>query len=141
MHDLEEPADRAPLLASSFAAPACRSTEADLLAFFDRWREAWMTRNFDAHIAYYAPAFSGNNPCSLRWQTRHHRMVQGKSDQATLSFGTPSLEIHDNGRAQLSFSQHFEDGVLAENGTKQWQLRHINGRWLIEQEIFERRTP
>ncbi|AXS78925.1 hypothetical protein HYN24_02070 [Dechloromonas sp. HYN0024] len=100
-----------------------------------------MMRNFDAYLTHYAAAFSGSGTPALRWQTRRLRMVQGKTDQAVLRFGQPNIELESDGRAVVSFSQHFEDGELSEIGTKQWQLRQINGRWLIEQEIFERGAP
>lgn len=141
LHDLEEPTNRTPALASRHLAPQNGSPEKELLMLFERWREAWKGRDFDAYLAHYAPAYSGSGTPSLRWQMRRLRMVQGKTAQAVLEFGKPELEIVDDEQALLSFPQHFEDGDLSEIGTKQWQLRRFSGRWLIEQEIFERRSP
>lgn len=138
---LETPAPRTPALASSLAAPAKNRQEDELMAFFAHWRDAWMNRDFDAYLTHYAPAFAGNTASSLRWQTRRHRMVQGKSAQSELRFGPPSVEIEDDEHARMSFAQHFTDGELREIGTRQWQLRQIGGRWLIDQEIFERPSP
>jgi hypothetical protein len=147
--DFEQARHTGPVLASQFFAPRGlatkpepapeRSTEGDLIAFFEHWREAWMTGNFKAYIRYYAPAFSGNDTSSLRWQLRRLRMVQGKSAEAQLRLGPPTVEIEGDGQARISFLQDFQDAGLTETGTKQWQLRRIDGRWLIAQEIFERR--
>jgi len=141
LHDLEESTNRAPILASRLVETPNTETERELLALFKSWQEAWQVRDFDAFLAYYAPAYSGNGTPALRWQTRRLRMVQGKTRQAVLDFGKPEVDILGDGQALLSFPQHFEDGELSEIGTKQWQLRRIDGRWLIEQEIFERRSP
>jgi hypothetical protein len=137
--DLEEPKSRAPVFASRLNTSPKGGAEKDLQTFFEGWRSAWMARNFDGYMTHYAAAFSGSGTPALRWQTRRLRMVQGKSEQAELRFGPLTIEIEDDEYAQVSFAQHFEDGELSEIGTKQWQLRQINGRWLIEQEIFERR--
>lgn len=141
LHDLEEPAKRPPALASRLIEPSHARPEKELLRLFEAWRQAWQERDFDAFLAHYAPAYSGNGTPSLRWQTRRLRMVQGKTRQAVLDFGKPEIEMLGDGEALLSFPQHFEDGELSETGTKQWQLRRIDGRWLIEQEIFERQSP
>jgi hypothetical protein len=139
---LDEPPAAGPVLASRQRVPAAsveRTTEGDLLDFFEDWHKAWVAGDFQAYVAHYAAAFTGNGTAALRWQTRHHRMVRGSLGQARLSLGEPGIEIEGDGRARISFSQHFEGGGLVEIGSKQWQLRRVDGRWQIQQEIFERR--
>lgn len=141
---LDEPQSQGPVLASRLfapAAPAEGSTEGDLIHFFEQWQKAWLAGDFQGYIGHYAPAYAGNNTAALRWQTRHHRMVRGTLGQARLSLGEPGIEIEDEGRARMSFTQHFQGGDMTEIGTKQWQLRRVDGRWQIQQEIFEQRAP
>lgn len=146
---LDAPRHGGAVLASRFLAPpatalepaARASTEDDLMAFFEDWRKAWMKGDFKAYMGHYALAYSGNDASSLRWQIRHLRMVQGKSALARLHIGTPTIEIEDENRAQISFPQEFHDAGQTEIGTKQWQLLRVDGRWLIKQEVFEYRAP
>lgn len=125
------PAAPAPAPVADPAPPPDNS----LALFLTGWRDAWAGRDVAAYLAYYHPDFKGNMVSPAQWRSARQRII-GRAGQIELELGQPEIRREGADRAWLTFDQRYRSQVLNDEGIKQLQLRRIDGRWLIEQEVF-----
>ncbi|MBI3527404.1 MAG: tetratricopeptide repeat protein [Betaproteobacteria bacterium] len=123
--------------ATATAKPAAQSAKADadaVLAAVNGWAKAWSSKNADAYLAYYAPAFQvPGGDARANWEaTRRDRIVKPKLIEVTV--GSPKVSFDANGRAVVKFRQGYKSDTLNTSGAKILTLVKINDRWQIVQE-------
>lgn len=121
----------APIPTLPVAAPAAD----ELLAFLAGWRDAWAGRDVAAYLQHYHPEFKGQTVSPAQWRSARQRII-GRAGQIELVLGQPEIRREGSDRAWLTFEQRYRSQALRDDGIKQLQLRKVDGRWLIEQEVF-----
>lgn len=129
---LVEPAVQAKTGAPTTAAP---QPDRDLEAFLAGWRNAWAGRDVAAYLQHYHPDFKGQTSSPAQWRAARQRVI-GRAGQIEIELGQPEIRREGEDRAWLTFDQRYRSSALSDDGLKQLQLRKIDGRWLIEQEVF-----
>ena len=109
--------------------------DTNLERFLAGWRDAWAGRDVAAYLTYYHPDFKGNMVSPAQWRSARQRII-GRAGQIELELGQPEIRREGADRAWLTFDQRYRSQALNDEGIKQLQLRRIDSRWLIEQEVF-----
>jgi hypothetical protein len=148
IEEVSEPAAPAPSVAPPLAdaatvvaappapvADLAPSPDNSLDQFLAGWRDAWAGRDIAAYLTYYHPAFKGNMVSPAQWRAARQRII-GRAGQIELELGQPEIRREGEDRAWLTFEQRYRSQALSDEGLKQLQLRKVDGRWLIEQEVF-----
>ncbi|MPN40470.1 hypothetical protein SDC9_188008 [bioreactor metagenome] len=65
----------------------------------------------------------------------------GRAGQIELQLGTLEIRREGDDRAWLTFEQRYKTQSYTDSGIKQLQLRRVDGKWLIEQEVFSTAKP
>lgn len=125
----------APAPAPAPVAEPAPPPDNSLALFLTGWRDAWAGRDVAAYLAYYHPDFKGNMVSPAQWRSARQRII-GRAGQIELELGQPEIRREGADRAWLTFDQRYRSQALSDQGIKQLQLRRIDGRWLIEQEVF-----
>jgi tetratricopeptide (TPR) repeat protein len=120
-------------VAAKVAAPAKPDADA-VLAAVNGWAKAWSSKDADAYLSYYAPAFQvPGGEARANWEaTRRDRIVKPKQIQVTV--GSPKVSFDANGRAVVKFPQGYKSDTLNTSGAKTLTLVKTNDRWQIVQE-------
>lgn len=126
-----QPASAAPAAPSPAAAPVDRS----LQDFVDAWRDAWVARDVAAYLKHYHPDYKGQAASAEEWRSARQRVI-GRAGQIELQLGKLEIRREGDDRAWLTFDQRYKTQAHSDSGIKQLQLRRIDGKWLIEQEVF-----
>jgi len=103
--------------------------------FLTAWRDAWASRDVAAYLQHYHPDFKGQTSSPAQWRAARQRVI-GRAGQIELELGQPEIRREGEDRAWLTFEQRYRSQALSDEGLKQLQLRKVDGRWLIEQEVF-----
>jgi len=125
-------------VAEAPAAPSASVTpppDHSLPLFLSGWRDAWAGRDVAAYLQHYHPDFKGQMSSPAQWRAARQRVI-GRAGQIELELGQPEIRREGEDRAWLTFDQRYRSSALSDDGLKQLQLRKIDGRWLIEQEVF-----
>jgi len=108
-------------------------------AVFDElnaWRAAWQAKNMKAYFSHYVEDFSGEAKNAKAWrEERADKIKSAKTIQVTFSDAQVNFTADDT--AELKFKQHYRSGNYKDVGQKTLQLKKVNNRWLIAQEIFK----
>ena len=108
-------------------------------AVFDElnaWRAAWQSKNMKAYFSHYVEDFSGEAKNAKAWrEERADKIKSAKNIQVTFSDAQVNFTADD--RAELKFKQHYRSGNYKDIGQKTLQLKKVDNRWLIAQEIFK----
>jgi hypothetical protein len=130
-----------PAAAAPAEAPAAPSAsiapppDNSLQLFLAGWREAWAGRDVATYLQHYHPDFKGQTSSPAQWRAARQRVI-GRAGQIELELGQPEIRREGEDRAWLTFDQRYRSSALSDEGLKQLQLRKIDDRWLIEQEVF-----
>ena len=116
------------------AASASKEESDAVLAAVNGWARAWASKNADAYLAYYAPAFQvPGGEARANWEaTRRDRIVKPKAIEVTV--GSPKVSFDADGRAVVRFRQGYKSDTLNTSGTKILTLVKNADRWQIVQE-------
>lgn len=114
--------------------PDTASAESKLTAALNAWAEAWRSRNEDAYLAAYAPAFRPAGGLSRsEWEARR-RMLLRISRNIDLRIEDLAMEGVTEDRAQISFRQYYRSDTYQDVVRKQLRFVRIGDKWLIEEE-------
>lgn len=116
------------------AAPA-PAPDADIASAIDTWRDAWERQQVDTYLKQYVPGFKGQESSPEKWQAKRRQIIT-RAGKITLQLGSQQIARNGPDQASVTFEQSYRSSKLRDEGTKQLQLRRVDGRWLIEQEDF-----
>ena len=130
-----EKAKEAPAKTPEPARPAAGAEDSDeVLSSVNGWAKAWAGQKVPAYLGYYAKSFQppkGESRSS--WETsRKDRISRPKS--IDVSVDAPKIKFNDDGRAVVSFTQHYRSDSLKTSTGKTLVLAKNNGKWLIVEE-------
>lgn len=124
-------------------APAVDKKKVETLdaskAVFDElnaWRGAWEHKNIKAYFSHYVEGFSGEAKNAKAWRDERTAKIQSaKNIQVT--FSDAQINFMADDVAELKFKQHYRSGNYKDIGQKTLQLKKVDNRWLIAQEVFK----
>lgn len=120
--------------APAAAAPAgAANGQSDVQAAVATWAKAWSSRNIDAYLGAYAPAFvpAGGQNRSTWASDRKARIVPRSRIEVDVS----DLSVEVNGdRATARFLQAYSSDTLNVSSRKTLEMVKSGGRWLIVRE-------
>lgn len=138
------PADEAALKAETAqpAAPGLAPTpvpqpapkpEEAVLAALHGWADDWSRRDTQAYFAWYADDYRPQKGSRAEWEKRR-RQVIGQAKLIGVTIESPAVEMLADGRAVVSFKQHYRSDTYQDAVRKQLQMVERDGRWLIVDE-------
>jgi murein L,D-transpeptidase YafK len=130
----EEPGIIAGRLKDSKPSKPSFDKEDELLAFVEKWRTAWASKDIDAYISCYSPSFKSGNMNKEEWRAKKIYLNQ-KYKFIAIQIHNISIEWTSTG-ANVSFQQTYKSDQLQNNGTKTLHLINWKNRWMIENEII-----
>lgn len=106
----------------------------DVMRTVNGWAKAWSGQKVPAYLGYYGKAFQppkGESRSS--WEAaRKDRISRPKSIDVDVD--SPKIKFNDEGRAVVSFTQHYRSDSLKTSTGKTLVLSKNNGKWLIVEE-------
>lgn len=106
----------------------------DVLRSVDGWAKAWSSQKVPAYLGFYGKAFQppkGESRSS--WEaSRKDRINRPKSIDVDVD--SPKVKFNDDGRAVVTFTQHYRSDSLKSSTGKTLVLAKNNGKWLIVEE-------
>ncbi len=119
--------------ARSTAADA--GTERELGLSLKGWAQAWMTRDIDRYLGFYAPTFQPAQGRSLaRWEADRRRII-GSARIVKLDISGIKVTMQDPDNATTTFVQAYQSPMFRDVVTKGLNWRKVGGKWLIEREV------
>jgi len=108
---------------------------AEIIAFVAGWYEAWSARDIPAYLACYASLYQGRETTPEAWRTARSRVI---ANAGIIQITITRFQITRKGddRAVVTFRQSYRASKKSDVGAKELQLRRIDGRWRIHNEIF-----
>lgn len=134
------PASATPAAAAAPSPAAAAPVDHSLQDFINGWRDAWVARDVAAYFKHYSPAFKGQATSAEEWRSARQRVI-GRAGQIELQLGALEIRREGDDRAWLTFEQRYKTQSYSDSGIKQLQLRRVDGKWLIEQEVFSTAKP
>jgi len=108
--------------------------KSELLAFVEKWRNAWQTKDIKTYIDCYAPSFHNGKLNRIGWKARKSYLNR--------KYSFIRVTIHDinikwtNSGANVSFHQTYQSNTFQTSGKKTLQLVKHGNRWLIKKELI-----
>ncbi len=130
----EEPGINASHPAKSKPSKPSFDKDEELLAFIEKWRTAWVTKDIDAYINYYSPSFKSGNLNKEEWRAKKIFLNQ-KYKFIAVQLHNIVIEWTSTG-AKVSFQQSYQSDQLQTSGIKTLHLINKKNRWMIENEII-----
>lgn len=118
------------------AQEAAATTDSEIRNTLAAWRDAWVSRDVAAYLAFYVPSFQGREVGPANWQASRKRIIE-QAGKIELTLGEPHIVVNSLDQATVTFKQNYRSNIRSDKGTKQLVLRRNEGRWLIEQESFK----
>ena len=106
----------------------------ELLAFIEKWRNAWQTKNINTYMDCYAPSFHNGKLNRTDWKARKSYLNR--------KYSFIRVTIHDidikwtNSGANVSFHQTYQSDKFQTSGKKSLQLVKHGNKWLIKKELM-----
>lgn len=99
------------------------------------WRAAWASRDTDAYLAFYAADFQGAADTPEEWRANRKRII-GQAKSIDIQIGDTKIDVKGDDLATLTFPLDYVSNRFEDHGIKVLELRHRDGKWLIEGETF-----
>jgi len=130
----EEPGSKASRPANSKPSKPSFDKDEELLAFIEKWRTSWATKDIDAYINCYSPSFKSGNLNKEEWRAKKIYLNQ-KYKFIAVQIHNIVIEWTSTG-ANVSFQQTYKSDQLQNSGIKTLHLINKKNRWMIENEII-----
>ncbi len=106
----------------------------ELLAFIEKWRTLWTTKDIEAYMNCYSPSFHSGNLNRDQWRTKKV-FLNHKYKYINVTLRNIVIEWTSAG-ANVSFQQIYKSDQLQTSGEKTLRLVNRKNRWMIENEII-----
>jgi len=107
-----------------------------ILDTLQSWITAWTSKNLPDYYAHYTKDFTGGLPTRAAWEAQR-KMKIAKVGGITLTLVDVVISQSSETTATVSFKQNYASGNYKDTGQKTLEMKKIQGRWLISQEIFK----
>lgn len=106
----------------------------DVLRAVNGWAKAWSGQKVPVYLGYYGKSFQPpKGESRSNWEaSRKDRISRPKSIDVDVD--SPKIKFNDDGRAIVSFTQHYRSDSLKTSTGKTLVLTKNNGKWLIVEE-------
>lgn len=106
----------------------------EVLRAVNGWAQAWSDQKVPAYLGYYGKAFQPPKGESRSgWESaRKDRISRPK--QIDVDVDSPRIKFNEDGRAVVTFTQHYRSDSLKSSTGKTLVLAKNNGKWLIVEE-------
>jgi membrane fusion protein, heavy metal efflux system len=120
------------------AAPPKVSFENGVLEAVEHWRQAWTNKDAASYLAAYVPDFRGASPSREAWVKQRQARL-GQPGSLEVGIGDARVEKVADDKAQVRFTQQYRSAGYRDETVKTLQLALRNGKWLIEEELADKR--
>lgn len=106
----------------------------ELLAFLEKWRSAWISKDIETYMSCYSPTFKGGDLNKEQWREKKaylndkYRFINVKLSDIKVSVTAAT--------ATVSFRQSYRSDQLQVSGIKTLRLINRKNRWFIESELM-----
>ena len=107
-----------------------------ILDTLQSWITAWTSKNLPDYYAHYTKDFTGGLPTRAAWEAQR-KMKIAKVGGITLTLVDVVISQSSETTATVSFKQNYASGNYKDTGQKTLEMKKIQGRWLISQEVFK----
>ncbi|CAN5446652.1 hypothetical protein BH11PSE7_BH11PSE7_13830 [soil metagenome] len=116
----------------------------DIADMIDLWLKAWMAKDMQRYLSFYAPAFdaersnysasyNSKNMARASWLAYRKRLVTKPGD-VSVSASNVRVEMKSENLAELHFNQDYRSNDYNDKVEKVLQVVKKDGRWLINRE-------
>lgn len=102
----------------------------------ETWRSAWQNRDVNAYLNCYQRDFRGTKSGRKAWEAYRRKQINGAVGRIDLQIQDMQMSIRGD-EALVRFKQHYRADNFADAGIKEFGLLRVDGKWLINKELFE----
>ena len=106
----------------------------EVLAFLEKWRKSWATKDIETYIKCYSPTFKSGALNRDAWREKK-KILNQKYKYISVSLQNTVIEWTAAG-ANVTFLQTYKSDQLETSGKKTLQLINKKNRWMIENEFI-----
>lgn len=123
----------APVVAAPSApAPVASPAVATVQQRLRDWADAWMAKDVDGYLSFYAKDFAPSRSTSAKWIAERRRLV---SKTGTIELMLDDIQTQAQGDAVVTrFQQKYNSSNYKDNSVKVLTWKQIDGKWLIVKE-------
>lgn len=123
----------APVVAAPSApAPVASPAVATVQQRLRDWADAWMAKDVDGYLSFYAKDFAPSRSTSAKWIEERRRLV---SKTGTIELTLDDIQTQAQGDAVVTrFQQKYNSSNYKDNSVKVLTWKQIDGKWLIVKE-------
>ncbi|TXI92377.1 MAG: hypothetical protein E6Q30_05615, partial [Aquabacterium sp.] len=123
----------APVVAAPSApAPVASPAVATVQQRLRDWADAWMAKDVDGYLSFYAKDFAPSRSTSAKWIAERRRLV---SKTGTIELTLDDIQTQAQGDAVVTrFQQKYNSSNYKDNSVKVLTWKQIDGKWLIVKE-------
>ena len=123
----------APVVAAPSApAPVASPAVATVQQRLRDWADAWMAKDVDGYLGFYAKDFAPSRSTSAKWIAERRRLV---SKTGTIELTLDDIQTQAQGDAVVTrFQQKYNSSNYKDNSVKVLTWKQIDGKWLIVKE-------
>lgn len=109
---------------------------------FERWLDAWRSRDVAAYLGSYGPAYGADGLDARSWaRMRRERLGAVESIEIEIEVEDVSFDLIDDDRARVSYLQRYRDARFADSSSKVVIFERIGLGWRIVQERDQSPLP
>ena len=123
----------APVVAAPSApAPVASPAVATVQQRLRDWADAWMAKDVDGYLSFYAKDFAPSRSTSAKWIAERRRLV---SKTGTIELTLDDIQTQAQGDAVVTrFQQKYNSSNYKDNSVKVLTWKQIDGKWVIVKE-------
>jgi adhesin transport system outer membrane protein len=123
----------APVVAAPSApAPDASPAVATVQQRLRDWADAWMAKDVDGYLSFYAKDFAPSRSTSAKWIQERRRLV---SKTGTIALTLDNIQTQAQGEAVVTrFDQKYTSNNYQDRSVKVLTWKQIDGKWVIVKE-------
>jgi tetratricopeptide (TPR) repeat protein len=128
-----QPPVKSPEPAAKEAAKPARNAD-EVVKTVNQWARAWSSNDVAGYLGHYATDFkTPKGESRADWEAQRKSRI-AKPRKIRVNVDSEKVVFNDNGRATVTFRQHYESGGLKVASTKTLVMVRLGDKWLIQQE-------
>ena len=112
------------------------ASDQEILDTLQSWITAWTSKSLPDYYAHYTKDFTGGLPTRAAWESQRKLKI-AKFGGITLTLVDVVISQSSQTTATVSFKQNYASGNYKDSGQKTLEMKKMQGRWLISQEVFK----
>lgn len=129
-----KPAEATKPSKSSPGKPPPDARTEELLAFVEKWRSSWVSKDLEGYMNCYSPTFKGGGLNKEQWREKKS-FLNGKYKYISVKLSDINVALTPSS-AKVTFHQSYRSDHLQASGIKTLQLVNRKNRWFIESELM-----